>query len=186
MSAIVVAPFSNDDIRDWPADHYVALVGRLLAGHPGSTVRIVGAPGQRLRACEIVRSFDPDRVANDCGRAAWPETVARLRSAACVIGNNSGIAHLAARLGAPTVCVFGGSHQRREWRPLGFDVVVVSRAIACSPCHRHRAASCPHDLACLREIAPAAVAAAADAIMARTGRTPSTQGAGDMRHAVPR
>ena len=156
MNHIVVAPFSNSDIRDWPAAHYRALIARLVAEWDG-VVRVVGAPGQAIRAREIVRPFDPRRVVSDCGRGTWEDAIGMIRSAACVIGNNSGIAHLAAFEGVPTVCVFGGAHQRLEWRPIGSNVVTLSRAIACSPCHFHHAAHCPYGLACLEQITPDAV-----------------------------
>jgi ADP-heptose:LPS heptosyltransferase len=156
MSHIVIAPFANSDIRDWPPAHYRSLITRLVADWDGM-VRVVGAPGQAIRAREIVRQFDPARVVNDCGRGRWEDAADLIRSAACVIGNNSGIAHLAAFEGVPTVCVFDGAHQRLEWRPIGSHVVTLSRAIACSPCHLHHAAHCPYGLACLEQVTPDAV-----------------------------
>ena len=153
MSHIVVAPFSNSDIRDWPAAHFRALIARLVADWHG-LIHVVGAPNQAPRAHEIVRPFPSSRVINQCGRGSWDETNALIRGAACVIGNNSGIAHLAAFEGVPTICVFGGAHQRLEWRPIGENVVTLSRAIVCSPCHLHHAAHCPFGMACLEQIAP--------------------------------
>lgn len=155
MSHIVISPFSNSDIRDWPAAHFRALIARLVAER-GETIRIVGAPGQAIRARDIVRPFDARRVISDCG-SSWPATVDLIQSAACVVGNNSGIAHFSAFEGVPTVCIFSGSHQRLEWRPIGSQVVTLSRAIACSPCHFHHAAHCPYGLACLEQITPDAV-----------------------------
>jgi len=156
MNHIIVAPFSNSDIRDWPARHFQALIGRLVAERD-EVIRVVGAPGQAIRARDIVRPFDANRVVNDCGRTPWPATLDLIRSATCVVGNNSGIAHLAAFHGVPTVCVFSGSHQRLEWRPIGSQVITLSRAIACSPCHLHHAAHCPYGLACLDQITPDSV-----------------------------
>lgn len=168
MSAIIVAPFSNSDIRDWPPAHFVSLIGHLIARwQDGGTIRVIGTRTQWLRACEIVRPFDATRVSNDCGRFTWGEIVEELKTAACVIGNNSGIAHLAGHLGVPTVSVFGGSHQRLEWRPLGFNVVVVSRSIGCSPCQLDHGQTSPYGKACLRQIAPDTVADAAFAVMER-------------------
>lgn len=171
MSHIVIAPFSNSDIRDWPAGHFQALIARLVAEWDG-TIHLVGAPGQAIRAREIVRPFTSDRVISECGRRSWPDTVGLIRSAACVVGNNSGIVHLAAFLGVPTLCVFSGSHQRLEWRPIGDRAVTLSRAIACSPCHLHHAAHCPYGLACLEQIAPETVFETA---MRLADRTPVEQ-----------
>ena len=165
MSAIVIAPFSNSAIRDWPAEHFAALTGLLLERWDSrdGLIRIIGTPNQRQRANAVVRAYPADRVLNDCGRLPWPMVLEEVRDAACVIGNNSGIAHLAGSLGVPTVCIFGGSHQRVEWRPLGLTVTLLSRTIGCSPCHLDHGRNCGYGLACLREIAPNEVA---DAVLA--------------------
>lgn len=159
MKDIIVAPFSNSDIRDWPAEQYAALIGCLLERiEPGRRIRIVGTAGQRLRANGVVRAHPADRVVNECGRLTWSALLSELKRAGCVIGNNSGIAHLSGSFGVPTVCVFGGSHQRLEWRPLGRNVVLVSRAIGCSPCQLDHNSQSPYDRACLRLIEPEVVA----------------------------
>lgn len=160
MTAIVIAPFSNSAIRDWPAGHFATAIGLLLErwSDRSGIIRVVGTPGQRARANAIVRAHPADRVINDCGRMPWPEVLSELRRAACVIGNNSGVAHLAGSFGVPTVCIFGGSHSRLEWRPLGANVVMLSRTIGCSPCHLDHGGNCGYGLACLREIRPEEVA----------------------------
>ena len=165
---ILIAPFSNSEIRDWPIEHFAELVGLLLERVPErEVIHVIGTPNQRLGANEIVRKHPTARVVNQCGRLAWSEVVAMIAEASCVVGNNSGIAHLAGHLGTPTVCVFGGSHQRREWRSQGFNVVTVSRAIGCSPCQLDHQSSSPYAKACLREIAPETVAEAGMTIMSR-------------------
>lgn len=165
---IIVAPFSNSAIRDWPQEHYTELVGLLLA-EPAftGTIQVIGTRNQWLGACEIVRPHPVDRVVNACGRLSWPDVQTALQTAGCVIGNNSGIAHLAGYYAVPTVCIFGGSHQPLEWRPRGATVVVLSRAIGCSPCHLDHGSLSPYNKACLREISPQEVRDAALAITAR-------------------
>lgn len=161
MTMLILSPFSNSEIRDWPMVHFAELIRLVHESRPEVEIRVFGTASQRLRANEIVRTFDAAHVFNDCGRMLWDEAVGLIRSAACVVGNNSGIAHLAAGLGVPTVCVFGGSHQRLEWHPSGPHTTILSRVIACSPCHLDHNMGCPYDKACLRQIAPVDVAAAA-------------------------
>jgi ADP-heptose:LPS heptosyltransferase len=156
MSGIVVAPFSNGDIRDWQPHHFSELIGLLLRRWPG-IIHTVGARSQATRAAEIVRPYDATRVRSECGRP-WDEVVKLVRDADCVIGNNSGITHLSAWFGVPTVCIFAGSHRREEWYPVAPNALTVSRAIGCAPCHRHRAAQCPYGKACLDQIEPKVVA----------------------------
>jgi ADP-heptose:LPS heptosyltransferase len=171
---IVIAPFSNSPIRDWPGTHYADLIGLLLEHLAGDCrIRVTGAANQRLGASEIVRYHPADRVINTCGRLSWDAVLLALRGADCVIGNNSGIAHVSGYFGTPTVCVFGGSHQRLEWRPRGDNVVVLSRVIGCSPCHLDHGHVSPYGKACLREITPKEVAEAAMMMMERATTTDS-------------
>lgn len=176
MSDVLLAPFSNSSIRDWPVEHYITLVG-LLLDQLDREVRlaVIGTAGQRLRACDIVRRYDSRRVLNECGRTTWPAVVSALGSAKCVIGNNSGIAHVAGLFGTPTVCIFGGSHERIEWRPRGRNVVLLTRAIGCSPCQLDHGDNSPYNKACLREIEPASVLDAAVRIMNRAAAPASVE-----------
>jgi ADP-heptose:LPS heptosyltransferase len=169
---IVIAPFSNSPIRDWPETHFARLIGLLLETlGEDCRIRLTGTANQRLGVNDIVRYYPADRVINACGRMTWDEVLGALRTADCVIGNNSGIAHVAGFFNTPTVCIFGGSHQRLEWGPRGDNVVILSRVIGCSPCHLDHGHVSPYGKACLREIGPAEVAAAARMIMTRSAGT---------------
>jgi ADP-heptose:LPS heptosyltransferase len=153
MSNVIVAPFSNSAIRDWPAGHFAELIGLLLEDAPAEMcIRVVGTAGQRLGANDIVRRHPADRVTNECGRMEWGSVLRAISEARCVIGNNSGLAHVAGYLGRPTVCIFGGSHQRNEWRPRGRNVVVLSRPVGCSPCQLDHGSVSFFGKACLRDI----------------------------------
>ena len=179
MSDVVIAPFSNSAVRDWPVEHYTRLVGLLLDRVGGEArVRIVGSTGQRLRACDIVRPYPSGRVSNECGRLAWPALLGMLGSAGCVVGNNSGITHVSGAYGTPTVCVFGGSHERREWRPRGGNVVLLTRAIGCSPCQLDHGDTSPYNKACLRQIEPASVLDAVVTVISRATATGRVRGEG--------
>jgi len=173
MTRIIVAPFSNSDIRDWPADHYAALIGDLVDGLSRQVrIGVVGTRNQKQRACAIVRDHDPVLVRNECGRLPWPAVIEQVRSADLVIGNNSGLVHLAGYHGVPTLCLFGGAHQRLEWHALGASVTTLSRTIGCSPCHLDHDSGCPYDKACLRQILPSTAAGVALDMIARAGSPP--------------
>jgi ADP-heptose:LPS heptosyltransferase len=168
VNRILIAPFSNSGIRDWPGTRYSELIGLLLARLPQSPIICVtGTASHRLRANEIVRAHPADRVRNLAGRQSWGELVALLKQADAAVVNNSGIAHLAGHFDVPTVSIFAGTHQRREWRALGGSVMLVTRAIGCSPCQLDHGQTSPYDKACLRQITAEEVA---DALFANIRR----------------
>ena len=147
---IVVAPFSNEPLRDWPAAHFAALIGRCIRDMR-VVVRVVGTIHQREAANGIIRSFPAHQVENTCGLLSWLELGSMIARAQVVVGNNSGVVHASARADVPTVCIFGGSHAEAEWMPRGPSVFLVTKHTACSPCAR---SSCAHGKRCLHEIAP--------------------------------
>ena len=159
MSIVLISPFSNSDIRDWPLRHFREVIRLLLTADEHLEVQVVGTAAQRVRANEIVREFDATRVHNRCGRMSWDGLLQACAAADCVVANNSGVAHAAAQRGARVICLFGGSHRRAEWRPIG-AVTLLSPVASCSPCHLDHGAACPVDKACLLAIAPQSVARA--------------------------
>ena len=154
--ALVIAPVSNDPLRDWPLSHFEQLA-RLCVEQLDATVNCVGIRAQRIAVNQIVRRLPPDRVRNLCGTMPWSGTTDLIRSASCVVANNSGIAHLAAGLGVPTVCVFGASHNPYEWMARGPAVITLHKRTGCAPCAFGHLGDCPFDKRCLREIAPETV-----------------------------
>jgi ADP-heptose:LPS heptosyltransferase len=129
---VVIAPFANERIREWPVENFQRLIALGLAD--GYSFAVCGTRAQRALANALVRPFSAERVRNLCGTATWAETSALLGKAAFVVANNSGIAHLAADMGQWVLCVFAGSHHWIEWMPRGARVVTLARMPACAPC----------------------------------------------------
>ena len=149
---VVISPFANERIREWPIRHYRRFIERLLRDRE-APVHVVGTRPQLARCNEVVRGFPAPDVVNACGRLQWHELVALVDSARYVVSNNSGIAHLAASRGRWTLCLFSGSHSYVEWIPRGPRVVVLTRLTTCAPCELGDA-RCPHGVACLADLEP--------------------------------
>jgi len=78
-----------------------------------------------------------------------------LASGRAYVGNDSGVSHLAAWLGLPSVVVFGPSDPVR-WRPIGENVEVVRPPLACAPCFEIASVNCERP-DCILEISLADV-----------------------------
>jgi len=66
------------------------------------------------------------------------------------LGNDSGVSHLAAVVGIPTVVLFGPTGPA-FWSPQGPAVKILKPSIHCAPCDREIMRSCP-DKACLDDL----------------------------------
>jgi len=166
---IVVAPLSNSTVRDWPLDRYIHLIGMLLAKVECYVV-LVGSPDQLPSLSHICHQHHGNRrLVNLGGQIDWSELAGVLGHADLVIANNSGVAHLAAACGRPTLAIYSGSHQPQEWGPRGESVRAVTAAVPCSPCGYERLELCPYDHRCMTLIEPETIFRDALAMLS-TGR----------------
>jgi ADP-heptose:LPS heptosyltransferase len=173
---IVIAPVSNSTVRDWPIERYTKLIGMLMAKLECRII-LVGSRSQASDLNYICEQHGSDpRVTNLAGRTGWSELAAMLQRADLVIANNSGVAHLAAACGRPTLAIYSGSHQPQEWGPRGEASRVLTAAVSCSPCGYERLELCPHDHLCMTLIEPETVLDQALEMLA-CGHTP-VRGAG--------
>ena len=164
---IVIAPVSNSTVRDWPIERYVRLIGMLMARLECRIV-LVGSRSQASDLNYICEQHGSDpRVTNLAGRTGWSELAAMLQRADLVIANNSGVGHLAAACGRPTLAIYSGSHQPQEWGPRGEASRVLTAAVSCSPCGYERLELCPHDHLCMTLIGPETVLDQALDLLAR-------------------
>ena len=131
----------------WPAESFARLASRLDA------VRLVpvllGAPADRDVAAAVAaasRRAPPSLVGRD-RPSLLPRLLSRL---SCVVSGDTGIAHLAAALGVPTVTLFGPTDPRLT-APRAPTAHVVARSVPCAPCFLR---SCPIEHPCLRSIEP--------------------------------
>jgi ADP-heptose:LPS heptosyltransferase len=94
------------------------------------------------------------------------ELAYELLASDALIGNDSGVSHLAGLLGMPTVAIFGPTHPD-TWRPLGPRVSVV-RTCTKPPATAMRVCEDPD---CFRDISSAVVVDAMLALLANTENT---------------
>ncbi|MFA4909985.1 MAG: glycosyltransferase family 9 protein [Desulfobacteria bacterium] len=116
------------DVIDWVADRYNAVM--LLISGPADT-EAVDEILRNLRKAEpiLVQGVSLVRLA------------AILERCHCFLGVDSGITHLSAAVGIPTVAVFGPTDPD-IWGPRGDNVSIVRKELDCSPCTREELNLC--------------------------------------------
>jgi ADP-heptose:LPS heptosyltransferase len=149
---VVISPFANERLRQWPWRHYRSLIELILREHD-LPVAVVGTRAHRASANDIVRGLSSEMVVNTCGSWTWAELVRAVEQAPYVVANNSAVAHLAAARGRWTLCIFAASHAHHEWMPRGPRVVTIVKAVPCSPCEIG-IERCPNGVDCMVGLQP--------------------------------
>ena len=129
----VMAPRSAyGPARQWPAERFAALARALSAD--GRAVLVCGTAGERETCVAVADQAGPG-VQSVAGETDLPALAALVGRAAVAVCNASGLAHLAAALGTPTVTLYGSTSS--AWTAaLGPRVRVLQRPPVCSPCFR--------------------------------------------------
>lgn len=119
---LALAPAANWIGKTWPSERFSMLAARLLAPDgplPNGRLLLLGGPEDR-RATEAIRRETPRRrVIDAAGEVDLLVAAALLKRARLFVGNDSGLMHIAAAVGVPTLGLFGPSDERRygPWGP---------------------------------------------------------------------
>lgn len=170
---LAIGPTANWPGKVWPAARFVEAALALTAPDgplPGARIAVIAAAHEAVQANPVLAALPPERRVNLVGRAPLPVLGALLARCRLYLGNDSGLMHLAAAAGCPTLGLFGPSP---EWRyaPWGPHCALVRTPES----YRELTGAPGFDFAdrtrCHMETLSAeAVVVAATALLARTGQ----------------
>jgi len=107
-----VGPAANWAAKTWPAERFAELIGRLTGAAgilPGARVAVFGGPGERDAVAPVLDSIPGDPRIDLVGTLELGTVAACLGRCAFYVGNDSGLMHMAAAAGVPTLGLFGPS-----------------------------------------------------------------------------
>jgi lipopolysaccharide heptosyltransferase I len=119
------------DFKRWPPDRFGALAA-WIREHTGWPVLVTWGAEEEDLANRVVSASDGAARMSPAW-ASLGQLAALLESAGLVVGADTGPAHLAAALGAPTVTLFGPKDPVL-YSPYGDRATVVCHRVSCSPC----------------------------------------------------
>jgi ADP-heptose:LPS heptosyltransferase len=118
---LALAPTANWGGKQWPADRFVALIERLSNGGPlgNARVAVFAGPDERPAALPVLDAVPAARRIDLAGKLDLLTAAACLGRADLFVGNDSGLMHLAAAMGVPTLGLFGPSREEYygPWGP---------------------------------------------------------------------
>jgi len=126
---LAIGPAANWRGKEWRAERFAELAKRLTSAPgplPGARVAVLAAAHERQQAQPVIDAL-PGQAIDLVGRADLLTAGAVLKRAALFAGNDTGLMHIAAASGAPTLGLFGPSRVS-EYAPWGKRAEVVATA----------------------------------------------------------
>lgn len=160
--AIALGPGSVGESKRWT---YYPEAARLFAER-GFDVWVVGGPAEKALAEQIAAVGGArvrDLTSNDLRNG-----VLAMAAASVAISNDSGLMHIAAAIGTPTMGIFGPTSPYL-WAPLNglaATVLQTKSKLPCQPCQR--TVCTMNDHRCMRDIAAEEVVDTAQRVLAQT------------------
>jgi len=116
-------------VKRWPPGHFRVVIDRALAAVPELRVWLFAGPEEEEEAALIADDAGP-RVQLVRGLPIL-DVAQSIAACTAFVSNDSGLMHIAAACGVPTVALFGPTDPRRT---APRDAVVVSQDVDCAPC----------------------------------------------------
>lgn len=158
----------NGLAKQWPPAHFAEVADRLADTTHGQIV-LFGDTADRP-TCDAVAKAVRHPVVIAGPAPSLLVLAGALTQCRLVVGNDSGILHLAAAVGAPSVTIFGPASPLvyGPYPPTAQDRHRVAvKALACRPCYaRFRLPPCPWKFRCLTTLPPADVCSIAQPLLA--------------------
>ena len=129
----VVAPGAVGPSKRWPAAAYAELAD-LLADR-GYAIWVIGGPQEKALAAEIIAGAPAQ--GRDLTGADLRNAILALAAADVAVSNDSGLLHVAAAIGTPSIGIFGPTSPW-HWAPLNPLAAVIEPKtdLPCRPCHK--------------------------------------------------
>ncbi len=118
-------------LKTWPKEYFAQVV-EMLSKRYEAAVFVIGAPGDREYADEVIAGLGCP-AENFCGETSLVSLAALLEESDLFVTVDTGATHIAATTGVPMVTMYGCTSPNR-WHPFNERARVLTTEEPCCPC----------------------------------------------------
>lgn len=129
---VIFFPGSGTTFKIWPSEKFAEVADYFA--EKGITPVVCGGKGeQNLVQSIIEKTRHKDTMVNLCGKTDLPTMIHLLKQSQLYCGSDTGIAHLAAAIEVPVICIIGGGHFGRffPYGNLAKNRIVFDKTMQC-------------------------------------------------------
>lgn len=116
-------------------------------------ILILGGKGDQSRAEILVEAAQKANIHTVAGHYGLRKSMALISICRGAVGADSGLGHISANLGVPTVSLFGAGDPESTG-PIGIKTQIINKNVHCSPCLKNKCHNRSEPLLCLEKIQP--------------------------------
>ncbi len=142
---------SNAQNRMISVDFWISICNKAL--EENMKILIFGSKKDEIISSEIINKLNNKNIFSFCGKISLRETISLISFSKGVIATDSGLGHVSANLGVPTISLFAAGNPLVT-APVGEKIKVINKNIYCQQCGEKK---CKDPLICLNNIDPNSV-----------------------------
>jgi len=123
-----------DIMRRWDINKYTKLIKRIIQEYKKYEILLVGKGEEQEINKRIIKQIHSNRIIN-IPESSLISFLMLLKKSDLVIGNDSGVMHLASLVKAPILSIWGYTNPLKT-APAGNNIYILRKNIDCSPCYK--------------------------------------------------
>ena len=145
---IALFPFSVASSRSIPQLKVLEMLEKT-----SEPILVLGGKGDRTKAEILVEASVKKNIYTVAGHYGLRDSMALISQCKGAVSTDSGLGHISANLGVPTVSLFGAGDSGSTG-PIGPYTKIINENVHCSPCLKNKRHNRNEPLLCLNEILP--------------------------------
>lgn len=141
------------ETKRWKKEYWVELI-RMLGGIVNLSVLFYGGKGDRDATNDIVAAVTDVVCVNRTARVSLEHLYSEFETLDLYIGLDTGLTHLAASTGIPTIDLYSGVANVSVWAARGLNTYSLHLESHCAPCHLRSLDECKYKHGCLDQLTP--------------------------------
>ena len=147
VDPITFSPFSVASSRTIPQSKAISI----LKNVDEQDVLILGGVDDSSSSKKMVNILQKNNIRSIAGDYSLRQSIALISQCKGAIASDSGLGHISANIGVPTVSLFGAGDPDLT-KPIGKNVFLINQNVYCSPCLKNKCDNKKDPLLCLKKI----------------------------------
>jgi heptosyltransferase-2 len=138
--SIVLMPSAAHEKKRWSVENFKLLGLELLKNYPDHDVFLLAGPEDDF--CLPLEEIDNEKFHYLQGKSSLRESIEIIKESCVLIGNDTGLCHIAELHQVPVVMIMGPTHESFGFAPLLTKSALMTSPVWCRPCHHTGAGKC--------------------------------------------